>query len=100
MRSEVSENQPILPPGWRDEPQLSPAQEARSGARQRLHIIPLTFVLLRMWGTLQFFYLMIRSNDEGCVTKQVDIILIKLLAVAQVRGQGEFYTGDLHGGTS
>ncbi len=84
LKIEVSaEQKPILPPS-QDEPQQSAAQEAQSEVRQRLSIIPVTFVLLRMWGTLQLFYSLIRVTN-GCVPSQGDAVVLRILGVVQVK---------------
>ncbi len=40
---------------------------------QRLLVIPLVFVLLRIWGTIQFFFTLTISYywDSGCVSKSI-----------------------------
>ena len=55
----------------------------------KLFLIPFAFILLRMWGTLQFFFSIIVfrggfvDKNTGCVTDSV-FYTYKVLAVLQV----------------
>lgn len=60
--------------------QPSAQNEARSQVKQRLLLIPMLFILLRMWGTIQFFFTLVKKNDidSGCVSKSDSISLFAL----------------------
>ena len=68
-----------------DGSQVSAQQEARAEVKQRLLLIPITFILLRMWGTLQFFYTLAKQREMSshCRSKINQNILIAL-GIAQV----------------
>ena len=55
-------------------------------AEKRLLAIPLLYIFLRMWGTLQFFYSLGVSGtiNNGCIPQQVHDIFFTL-GVLQVR---------------
>ena len=51
----------------------------------RLLAIPVIFILLRMWGTIQFFFSMAVANhvNDGCVPKNIHIAFF-VLGILQV----------------
>jgi len=53
---------------------------------KRLLAIPLLYIFLRMWGTLQFFYSLGVSGTihKGCIPKTVQIIFF-VFGILQVR---------------
>ena len=53
---------------------------------KRLLAIPLLYIFLRMWGTLQFFYSLGVSGTihKGCIPKPVQIIFF-VFGILQVR---------------
>jgi len=53
---------------------------------KRLLLIPLVFILLRIWGTIQFFFSIATSelNEEGCVPNWVATIYF-MLGLLQVQ---------------
>lgn len=57
----------------------------RSEVKQRLLLIPIVFILLRMWGTLQFFYSLAVShqNKDGCIPKTSQKVFLGF-AIVQV----------------
>ncbi len=67
-------------------PPSSPQEEAMSGVQQRLLLIPLTFILLRIWGTVQFIYSLARSkaiSKHSCLDT-TDSNMFFALGIAQV----------------
>ena len=50
-------------------PQSPYVREMRSEVKQRLLLIPIVFIVLRMWGTIQFFYSLATANQNqyGCI---------------------------------
>lgn len=62
------------------QPSARAQDEARSQVQQRLLLIPMLFILLRMWGTIQFFFALVKKNDidSGCVSKSDSISLFAL----------------------
>ncbi len=60
----------------------------RASIDKRLLLIPLAFVLLRMWGTVQFFFSIATSdlNQDGCVPHWVATVyyVLGLLQVSIV----------------
>lgn len=72
-----------------DGSQVSAQREARAEVKQRLLLIPITFIVLRMWGTLQFFYSLARQRamNSHCWSKSDQNILITL-GIAQAIGDG------------
>ena len=71
---------------------LPPQMRARTdsqnhpGIERRLLLIPIVFILLRMWGTIQFFFSLATSdlNQDGCVPYWVATVY-HVLGVLQVR---------------
>lgn len=56
----------------------------------RLLLIPVIFILLRIWGTLQFFFSIATSDkitNEGCVPGSINMVF-KVLAILQAIGDG------------
>ncbi len=53
---------------------------------KRLLAIPILYIVIRIWGTLQFFYSLIvsGSNDEGCIPSTVKTVYI-VFGILQVR---------------
>ena len=70
-------NQTIVVPKYDPQSQRqlrdSPGAPKSGGIEKRLLAIPLLFILLRMWGTLQFFYSLAVSeqNHGGCIPSSV-----------------------------
>jgi len=64
-------------------PQMAPKVDT---VEKRLLAIPLLYIFLRMWGTLQFFYSLGVSSTihKGCIPKTVQIIFF-ILGILQVR---------------
>lgn len=58
-----------------------------SSVEKRLLAIPLLYILLRMWGTLQFFYSMAvdHTNVSGCIpeTVQRGYFILGILQVSE-----------------
>ena len=66
-------------------PQSPYVKEMRSEVKQRLLLIPIVFILLRMWGTIQFFYSLAASsqNHNGCIPPLSRRVFLAL-AIVQV----------------
>ena len=66
-------------------PQSPYVKEMRSEVKQRLLLIPIVFILLRMWGTIQFFYSLAVSsqNHNGCIPPLSRRVFLAL-AIVQV----------------
>ena len=80
------EQQPILRvQGARgdDEHQTTPQEETRLGVQHRLLLIPIMFIVLRMWGTIQFFFSLVATGHGKCVSNSVNTVFI-FLGVLQV----------------
>ena len=94
------EQRPINhPPTPEDSRQISPQGESRADVKQRLLLIPILFILLRIWGTLQFFFALVKSREvqERCVSKGTYSSFL-MLSIAQVRegggeGEGKYMQG-------
>ncbi len=58
---------------------------SRSGIEKRLLLIPLMFILLRVWGTVQFFFSIATSdlNQDGCVPQWMATVYY-VLGILQV----------------
>ena len=58
---------------------------SQGGVEKRLMLIPLMFVLLRMWGTIQFFFSIATSslNQGGCVPPWMQTVYL-VLGILQV----------------
>ena len=85
-RSSSLEQHPILSEdGVRNYNQTTAQNDARLEVKQRLLLIPLMFILLRIWGTMQFFYSLIKSGSihKGCVSI-ADAKTFYVLGIAQV----------------
>jgi formaldehyde-activating enzyme involved in methanogenesis len=57
----------------------------------RLLLIPVIFILLRMWGTIQFFFSLAVADsvDNGCVPKSTHIAFY-VLGILQVQEKAQF----------
>ena len=64
-----------------------------STIEKRLLAIPVLYILLRMWGTLQLFYSLIvdHTNEHGCIPLSVQrtYFFFAILQVGQVPGGEE-----------
>ena len=61
---------------------------ARTAGRveRRLLAIPVLYIICRMWGTLQFFFSLSVSINEGCVSPQLHLAF-RLFGFFQVSQQ-------------
>ena len=66
-------------------PQSIYVRNLRMEVKQRLLLIPIFFIVLRMWGTVQFFYSLANSdrNSDGCIPKTSQKVFF-VLAIMQV----------------
>lgn len=66
-------------------PQSVYVRDVRMEVKQRLLLIPIVFILLRMWGTIQFFYSLANAdqNNDGCIPKTAQKVFYGL-AIVQV----------------
>ena len=62
-------------------PQVAMAENVE----KRLLYIPLVFILLRIWGSIQFFFSLAVSNDnlDGCIPNVVHTVFF-VLGILQV----------------
>ena len=66
-------------------PQSPYIRDVRNEVKQRLLLIPIVFILLRMWGTIQFFFSLATSsqNHNGCIPPTSRKVFL-ILAIVQV----------------
>lgn len=66
-----------------------PVKDNHSEIEQRLLLIPIVFILLRIWGTIQFFFSIATSghNQHGCIpyAMHTTYFVLGILQVTWVR---------------
>ncbi len=87
MKVRLEQQQAILSRDGSGDGSHAAHEGAWSEVKQRLIFIPMAFILLRMWGTIQFFYSLTRRHKvmDGCVSEG-DKILFVTFGVLQVSG--------------